>query len=287
MPNLTTVEMMLINDLFQWEAGYVLDFSNARMAEFFAHELGVEIYTDQYAKHGTSKANRLRCYLQTVDANGAAMALKALWDYREAVRDRQSRRETVKDARTRLFDLVRRLEGGRSAQTKAQSRHVDKTLLDRLGRDLISISMLPPQQRGFALELYLKDLFDGYGMVARGSFRLVGEQIDGSFTLSDQPYLLEARWQNAQTDAAHLRAFNAKAEDKAEWTRGLFYSQSGFTEQGLIAFGRGKRLICMDGLDLSDMLRRGLHLQDILLAKMRRVGETGYPFVRVRDLFPE
>jgi hypothetical protein len=124
-------------------------------------------------------------------------------------------------------------------------------------------------------------------MAARGSFRLIGEQIDGSFVLSDDPYLLEARWQNAYTDAGDLHPFHGKCEGKASWTRGLFISQSGFSDQGLIAFGKGKRLICMDGLDLSDTLRRGLHLQDVLLAKVRRAGEHGTPFVRVRDLFPE
>lgn len=43
----------------------------------------------------------------------------------------------------------------------------------------------------------------------------------------------------------------------------------------------------MSGLDLHDTLRRGLHLQNVLLAKVRRAGETGNPFVPVSSLFPE
>jgi hypothetical protein len=259
------------------------------MADFFARELDVDIYADAYAKNGTSKFNRLRCYLQGVDCKEAARALTALWDYRGAIHERQRKEESVPNARAKLLDLVRRLEGGLQATTQpAQKNRVDKTLLEKLSHDLLTVSQVQPsQKRGFAFEAFLKDLFDAYGMTPRGSFRLVGEQIDGSFVLSDQPYLLEARWQNAKTDAADLRAFNAKAEDKSDWTRGLFLSQSGFTDEGLIAFGRGKRLICMDGLDLFDTLRRGLHLQDVLLAKVRRAGENGTPFVRVRNLFPE
>jgi hypothetical protein len=291
MTRLGTIDMLLVKALFekQGEAGYVLDFSNPRMAEFFVNELGVDIYDDAYAKYGTSKFNRLKCYLQTVEPKVAARALTALWDYREAVRMRDGADEKVPDARTRLLDLVRRLDGGKSPESQpAQKPRVDKTLLEKLSHELLAVSQIqPPQKRGFVFEKFLKDLFDAYGMTPRGSFRLVGEQIDGSFALSDQPYLLEARWQNAKTDAADLRAFNAKAEDKADWTRGLFLSQSGFTDDGLAAFGRGKRLICMDGLDLFDTLRRGLHLQDVLLAKVRRAGEHGTPFVRVRDLFPE
>ncbi len=38
--------------------------------------------------------------------------------------------------------------------------------------------------------------------------------------------------------------------------KGLFVSNSGFTEDGLAAFGRGKRVICMDGLDLFETLSR-------------------------------
>jgi hypothetical protein len=130
-------------------------------------------------------------------------------------------------------------------------------------------------------------LFDAYAMAARGSFRLTGEQIDGSFVLSNEPYLLEARWQNTYTDAADLHAFHGKCEGKAAWTRGLFVSQTGFSEDGLVAFGKVKRIICMNGLDLYDTLRRGLHLQDVLLAKVRRAGETGNPFVPVSSLMPE
>ncbi len=289
MNRVTTVDLMLIDDLFEGEPGYVLDFSNKTFERFFARELNVEIYSDAYSKHGTSKANRLRCYLQAVDGKVAAQALKVLWEYRDALHKRFEQVDKVTDARARLFDLIRKLEGGQPAATGEvpQKPRVDNALLEQLGRDLVMVSGLPPQQRGYAFEKFLKGLFDAYGMAARGSFRLVGEQIDGSLVLSNEPYLLEARWQNAQTDAADLRAFNAKAEDKAIWTRGLFISQSGFTEQGLQAFGRGKRLICMDGLDLFETLNRGLHLQDVLLAKVRRAGETGVTFVRVRDLFPE
>lgn len=289
MSRVTTIDMLLVKDLFQGDPGYVLNFSNATIAEFFARELGVDIYDQKYAKNGTSKFNRLRCYLQDVDAKAAARTLTALWDYREAVRQSERRDEIVPDARARLMDLVRRLDGGKPPESQQPAKpKMDKALLERLSGELLKVSQVqPPQKRGYAFETFLKDLFDAYGMIARASFRLVGEQIDGSFVLSDEPYLLEAKWQNGYTDAADLHAFHGKCEQKASWTRGLFLSQTGFSEQGLVAFGKGKRLICMDGLDLFDTLRRGLHLQDVLLAKVRRAGEQGTPFVRVRDLFPE
>ena len=72
-------------------------------------------------------------------------------------------------------------------------------------------------------EKFLKDMFDAYGLSARASFRLVGEQIDGSFVLGDDIYLLEAKWTNDFVDTATLRSFNAKVEDKARWSRGLLW----------------------------------------------------------------
>jgi hypothetical protein len=53
------------------------------------------------------------------------------------------------------------------------------------------------------------------------------------------------------------------------------------------AFGRGKRVICMDGLDLYDLLDLAITLEQALDLKVRRAGETGLPFLRIRDLFPK
>ena len=54
-----------------------------------------------------------------------------------------------------------------------------------------------------------------------------------------------------------------------------------------MAFGRGKRVICMDGYDIYEMLQREIPLNEVLERKVRRAAETGSPFIRVRDLFPE
>lgn len=121
-------------------------------------------------------------------------------------------------------------------------------------------------------------------MSARASFRLIGEQIDGSFETQGETYLLEAKWQTRPVDASDLRSFNGKVQDKASWSRGLFISESGFSAEGLIAFGVGKSLICMDGLDMSDILQKDMSLPAVISKKARRAAETGKCFVRVREL---
>lgn len=52
-----------------------------------------------------------------------------------------------------------------------------------------------------------------------------------------------------------------------------------------IAFGRGKCVICMDGLDLYELLDREIPLNQVTTQKARKASEAGMPFLRVRDFF--
>lgn len=288
MPNIRATDMMFLDDLFEMGGGYVLNFSNPTFARFFADELNVDIDDPVYAEHGGSKGKRLRCYLQKVDIPAVVKTLKALWEYREAVRMHEGKAETVNNAQGRLLSLLNRLEGkpDTSPAGEPPKPTYDKPRLLALRNDLIGFVQLSPQARGYAFETLLRDLFNVYGLQAREPFRLKGEQIDGSFVLQGETYLVEAKWQEAPTGVADLHTFHGKLEQKAAWTRGLFVSNSGFTEDGLAAFGKGKRVVCMDGLDLYETLSRELPLNHVLESKVRRAAETGLPFARVRDLFP-
>ena len=289
MPNIRSIDMMFLDDLLAMGSGYVLNFSNPTFSRFFADELNVDIDDPTYAENGTSKGRRLRCFLQKVDIPTVVRTLKALWEYREAVRMRDGQAETIENAQGRLLSLLNRLEGKPdAAQPSGQPPKpaFDRPRLLALRNDLIGFAQLAPQARGYAFEALLRDLFNVFGLEAREPFRLKGEQIDGSFVLQGETYLIEAKWQVAQAGVADLHTFHGKLEQKAAWTRGLFVSNSGFTEDGLVAFGRGKRVVCMDGLDLYETLSRELPLNHVLESKVRRAAETGFPFARVRDLFP-
>jgi hypothetical protein len=48
-------------------SGYVLNFSDRTFVQNFAEELNIDIDNLIYARNGSSKAKRLRCFLQTVD----------------------------------------------------------------------------------------------------------------------------------------------------------------------------------------------------------------------------
>jgi hypothetical protein len=160
--------------------------------------------------------------------------------------------------------------------------------LQQLQTTLLSISCLPPQERGYAFERFLTGLFDAFGLAPRDSFRLTGEQIDGSFLFQGETYLLEATWTNTPVGQEELLAFSGKVAGKAEWSRGLFLAYLGFRETALEAFMRGKatNIVCMDALDLYSILAARLDLNDVLERKVRRAAETNQAFVPVRDLFP-
>jgi hypothetical protein len=289
MPNIRSIDMLFLEDLFVMGGGYVLNFSDRSFSHFFAEELNCDIDEPAYALNGRSKGKRLRCFLQTVDIPTVVRALKALWEYREAMRARDQQRDTVENAEGRLLALINKLEGkpeAAKAAGQAPAPAFDRPRLIQLKGELLALHQITPQARGYAFEKLLCDVFNVYGLEAREPFRLRGEQIDGSFQLLNETYLLEAKWQGGQTGVADLHTFHGKLEQKAAWTRGLFISNSGFTEDGLAAFGRGKRVICMDGLDLHDTMHREIPLNHVLDRKVRRAAETGSPFARVRDLFP-
>ncbi|WP_395821759.1 restriction endonuclease [Devosia sp.] len=290
--SIRSIDLRLIDDLvdFVRGPGFVLDFSDPNFSDFFASELKINIDDPKYAANGGSKGKRLRCLLQTCDDDTAVRALMALWEHRCEYLARSGAADPVADAAARYQGLISRLSGGAAPQRPAaspQSAPVDRQAFTKIKADLLQVTALAPHARGYAFEGFLKGMFEAFDLAAQEPFRLRGEQIDGSFQLGSEIYLLEAKWHGHPIGVAELHTFHGKIEQKAAWTRGLFVSNSGFTEDGLAAFGRGKRVICMDGLDLYEMLDREIPLPHVLERKVRRAAETGSPFLRVRDLFPQ
>jgi hypothetical protein len=97
------------------------------------------------------------------------------------------------------------------------SEAIAKELVDRL----LVLGKLKPQDRGLQFEGFLTDLFAAYELAPRGAFRLTGEQIDGSFRLNTETYLVEAKWHGPQIGFADLMTFSGKVSGKAAWARGL------------------------------------------------------------------
>ncbi len=263
------------------EQGYVLDFSNRSMSEFFALDLNVEIDDEQWATDGSSKGRRVKRFLKNVDNVLAAKVIEALWRYRCA-----SSGQGSAELEGPIFEIINRLKGKASATaTAAQpTMSTKRPQLDVLSKDLIALWQMAPHARGLAFEKFLTSTFELYGLKPRDRFRQKGEEIDGSFELLGAAYLLEAKWHAAPIGAADLHVFEGKLSQRAQWARGLFVSYTGFSADGLQAFGKGKRTICMDGSDFDEMFARQLPLDFVIQAKARAAVETGQPYVNVRNL---
>jgi hypothetical protein len=163
---------------------------------------------------------------------------------------------------------------------------VTEPLHVRLSHRLESeVAALPPQKRGYAFEKFLDLSFSLYGLSPRKSFRLTGEQIDGSVQLDHTTYLIEAKWQEGLIGHHELQAFAGTLAGKATWARGLYISYSGFSSDGIRAFERSpKSLICLSGDELRYILSHDLDLARVLLLKARYAAETGQVFVPVEEL---
>lgn len=286
MSRLKEIDFRVVAELvdFVRGSGYVLDFSDRTYSQFFASELDVDIYDPLYATFGTSKGKRLRRFLELADDATAARTLGALWDIRTDIIG--NGKDPVAGAERKYQALLAKL-GSRDRAPPAEPPRaiLDHEKIAALKAEVITLTGMAPQARGYAFERFLVRLFDLFGMKPREPFRNRGEQIDGSFVLHGETYLFEAKWQSEQTDAKDLRDFEGKLSEKAAWARGLFISHSGFKESALENFGRGKRTICMTGLDLYEMLERGIPLNEAIDRKVRRAAEDGLPHTPVRHLF--
>jgi hypothetical protein len=288
MSNLTNSEKRNFETFLGMSSGYVLSFSDRTFAEFVAGSTSRNIFDPRYNYASGSKANRLRAFWTTEDNQVVGKLMSDMLDYAcEGVRTGALAKECRRTVERLLQDSP-----GTQPRTKVEASPDSKPTIDakqyeRLAAVLNEVMQLPPNPRGFAFERFLDETFAVFNLAPRKSFRLVGEQIDGSFHLAGATYLVEAKWQDPQIGNRELQAFAGSVRTKAIWSRGLYISYSGFSEDGLTAFGRGDatRIICLDGLELWQIIQNALDLSEVLSLKTRRAAETGRAYVPVRDLF--
>lgn len=84
MANLTTNEKQILEKLFQMGGGYVLNFSDRTMGEFFRDDIGLDIYSKKYMYNSGSKANRLRGLWLNADEKTVGKSVAKLIEYIES-----------------------------------------------------------------------------------------------------------------------------------------------------------------------------------------------------------
>jgi hypothetical protein len=142
------------------------------------------------------------------------------------------------------------------------------------------------QAAGRSLERVLNDLFELSNLKPREPFRVVGEQIDGSFELDNEIYLVEAKWEKKPLSEQPLMVFREKIQGKSNITRGVFIALNRCTNEAMDAITRGKQpnFFIIDGYDLVSVLERTLSLQELLRAKIRCLAEEGRLFLSASEI---
>ena len=220
------------------------------------------------------------------------------------------RRGSFADATARGLASVEALkaevaEDGKAAAEKREQLHREQEVAQRM-RDKVGqartnrrpafkqrfIEMCTaddtPQARGYALEKLLNEFLEFEGLNPRGSFKIIGEQIDGSFTWNGQTSLVEAKWTSGLIDGSGFGAFVYKITGKTANTRGLFIAVNGYSPQAIASLnGKGAlRFVCIDGAHLMRSFDAGLpNLLDVVWRHADETGEAYLPVSSPRFIF--
>lgn len=127
MVDLKHADIKIIDEAFQSEPGYALNFSDRTFAEHFEEEFGIDIGQPEYSERGGSKMNRLRTFFRITEAPLACRVMRNLCEYRESYRPYEPK------TKERIYGLIARIEGGSGlAKTDALDRFVPDETLDEL-----------------------------------------------------------------------------------------------------------------------------------------------------------
>ena len=190
------------------------------------------------------------------------------------------RMDSTERAKERVEDAVQK-ERVRVSARSARADH-----LDRLRQSFLGLHSKKPQEAGFAFERLLDELFSLEGLSPRGSFRIIGEQIDGSATLDHETYIIEAKWEKDPLPEAPLLTFRGKIEGKSAFTRGLFIALNGISDQALSAITTGKQptFFIVNGHDIMMVLEDSISLPEFLRQRQRLLAEEGKVVVPYGEL---
>ncbi|HMG69271.1 MAG TPA: hypothetical protein VK588_16350 [Chitinophagaceae bacterium] len=198
--------------------------------------------------------------------------------------------EKLRNQTKGYFDTIEELKKAEKARASNQVKIKEsinfQQRLDELKQAFFEIAInTNPQARGLQLEKFLNDLFNFFDLDPKSSFKIAGEQIDGSFTFDNTDYLLEAKWQKKVINAQDLYGFGGKIQGKLKNTLGLYVSLEGYSPECTKTENPAvKAIILMDGADLMQILEGRIKLNDMLYIKRRHAAQTGEIYYRISGI---
>lgn len=171
---------------------------------------------------------------------------------------------------------------------KADKQSKQSMELIKLKDEFFSLNaMINRQKAGYALQGVLNKLFTLYGLAPKDSFRVVGEEIDGSFELDHEIYLLEAKWIKEPVQIKDLYVFREKIIGKSAYTRGIMVAINGVSNEAIEAISKGKALqfFVINGHDITMILSGFADLADFLRRRQRLLADKGQVVFHFNNIF--
>lgn len=216
--------------------------------------------------------------------------------YLEKLEDGQKKAHKASEAVQALRELVESHDKSVKEKAEIAKRRKDSLEKQRINHSIVLrleeikeiykrlVISTDYQRRGYELEKVLYDLFSLYDLDPKASFRNIGEQIDGAFTLDGTDYLFEAKWTEHQLGSDVLDSFKGKVGRKLDNTLGLFLSINGFSRDAINLHSAGRStILLMDGMDLMAVLDGRIGFDLLLTFKRRHAAQTGKVFYRVTE----
>lgn len=286
MANLNFIQKQQIDEVFNMNSGYFLDFSNREFEEFMKEVVGYSVY-EKYP--GLSKAKMFRAFCNEEEDRFVGKAIILAINYmREKGLCYGSNNDTDK-----IYALGKRLLGkNESTYTPSnKEREVkrsdsdDKIDYSIILKNLFKIEKESTQQlKGYAFEHFLVYLFGLFRMEPHASYKTETDQIDGSFVLGESTVLIEAKYRKKAIHKDDLILFQDKLEHKSTFARGLFISYSEVDNNAISYFSNhGSRITILYTQEIFQMCQSKADLRKILKAKFRYLDETGCIWCPVRD----
>lgn len=191
------------------------------------------------------------------------------------------------DQKIKEEENIRRKRLENMAKIKANQSMLNK--LEKIKQKYFElVSSKKPHNRGYELENVMYDIFELFDLDPKASFRNVGEQIDGAFSLEGTDYLFEAKWQSQPCNASDLDAFSGKINRKLDNTLGLFLSINGSSEDAVRIHSVGRStILLMDGTDLMAVLENHIDFVTLMVRKRRHAAQTGNIYLKANDIINE
>lgn len=154
MSSLNMRDKRVLEEFFGMGSGYVLNFSDRTFGEFVHEAVDIEIHSDEYSIHGSSKAKKLRAFWEVESDYLVGRLLNALIDYAQ-----ETAHETTEEAK-KLAERYRAiasrlLVGGPSLDDlKRKAKSLDANhLAEQIRRMRDSVESDPSLAIGTAKEL--------------------------------------------------------------------------------------------------------------------------------------